>query len=230
VRKALGLKPGVQGDDRAGVVPHEVAPKLEIAEVHTRRLGQVLIEAGLISEEELAEALAEQAETGRLLGEILIPRRLVSSPILAQALAVQAGTELVVEQGFGAGLWARIEQRHPSRRITVLPGPGPDDLDEVEPGRAQTDESDRDENERRRYATEALIERIAQQELDAIDLGLGLQQLSERVTALEAPSSKTPVKQTPARKTAATPKPAPKSRSAAKPKSPATRRRPPAAG
>jgi hypothetical protein len=102
------------------VVPHEAAPNLEVAEAHTRRLGQVLIEAGLISEEELAEALAEQTQTGRLLGEILIARRLVSSPILAQALAVQAGTELVVEQGFGAGLWARIEQQHPSRRITVV--------------------------------------------------------------------------------------------------------------
>jgi len=237
VRIPLRLKLGVRRDDRAGVIPHEAAPKLEVAEAHTRRLGQVLIEAGLITEKELAEALAEQAETGRLLGEILIARRLVSSPVLAQALAVQSGTELVVEQGFGAGLWARIERRHPSRRITVVSSPRPEEAEYDMRSEALPEGESRCGLEN--YPSrDALSERIVQQELEARDLSFRLDELSARVAALEAsdkkrsPKPKTAVKSVAKKAVAGKSrvKQTSKSRAAtSKSESPTPRRRPPPA-
>lgn len=77
-----------------------------------RRLGAVLLEAGLVGEHDLTEALAEQERSGRLLGEILISRGLVSAAAVANALAEQHGGFLKTEHGFGTGLGAITS--HPS--------------------------------------------------------------------------------------------------------------------
>jgi hypothetical protein len=69
-----------------------------------RRLGVVLVEAGLISEDDLVEALAVQEHSERRLGEILVARGIVSAPALANALAEQHGSFLKSEHGFGTGL------------------------------------------------------------------------------------------------------------------------------
>jgi hypothetical protein len=69
-----------------------------------RQLGAVLLEAGLLSEHDLAAALAEQQRSGRRLGEILVTRGLVSKAALANALAEQHGGLLRTEHGFGTGL------------------------------------------------------------------------------------------------------------------------------
>jgi hypothetical protein len=66
----------------------------------------------LISEAELETALAEQAATGKRLGEILVDRGLVSGPDLTSALMDQLGVEISKEEGFGSGLWAEIKRRH----------------------------------------------------------------------------------------------------------------------
>src|SRR5581483_2197634 len=50
--------------------------------------------------------------TGRRLGEILIERGLVSGPDLTSALMDQLGVEVSKEDGFGSGLWAEIKRRH----------------------------------------------------------------------------------------------------------------------
>jgi len=76
------------------------------------------VERGLVSPEELANALAEQEKTGRLLGAILVERKYVSGPALAIALAQQYGVELKTERGFGTGLWAAIDKRHRAGRGT----------------------------------------------------------------------------------------------------------------
>ena len=89
---------------------------MEAAEQAWRPLGELLLAKGLISEQELGQALAEQEETGRLLGAILVERGFVSGPALAIALAEQYGVELDQQQGFGTGLWAEIERRHRSGR------------------------------------------------------------------------------------------------------------------
>ena len=81
-----------------------------------RPLGELLLEKGLVSPDELELALTEQAESGRLLGAILVERGYVSGPALAVALAEQYGVELPTERGFGTGLWAEIDRRHRAGR------------------------------------------------------------------------------------------------------------------
>jgi len=54
-----------------------------------RRIGEIFVERGLISDAQLAEALAEQGKTGRLLGEILVSGFGVTRIDLADALAEQ---------------------------------------------------------------------------------------------------------------------------------------------
>jgi hypothetical protein len=85
---------------------------VEAAENIWRPLGELLVAKGLVTREELEQALEEQADTGRLLGAILVERGYVSGPALAIALAEQYGVELKTERGFGTGLWAEIDRRH----------------------------------------------------------------------------------------------------------------------
>ena len=63
---------------------------------HNRlKLGTMLVRTGLLTEEQLHEALAEKAESGRRLGEIIVDRGWVSSRDLARALAEQHEVEFV---------------------------------------------------------------------------------------------------------------------------------------
>ena len=81
---------------------------MDAADPGRRRLGALLVEAGLVSELDLVEALAEQERSGRRLGEVLVGRGLVSAPAVANALAEQHGSFLKTEHGFGTGLGAVI--------------------------------------------------------------------------------------------------------------------------
>lgn len=81
-----------------------------------RPLGALLVEKGLLTAEELEDALAAQQTTGKRLGQILVDRGHVSGPALTNALAEQYGIELTTEEGFGTGLRAEIERRHSTRR------------------------------------------------------------------------------------------------------------------
>ena len=89
---------------------------VEAAHIPWRPLGRLLVEKGLLSDEELELALARQALTGRRLGEIIVELRFVSRPALSRALAAQYGIELTAETGFGTGLRAEIERRHDGER------------------------------------------------------------------------------------------------------------------
>ncbi len=89
---------------------------VEAAERTWRPLGELLVEKGLLTKEELEHALAVQKETGGLLGAILVERGFVSGPALAIALARQYGVELATEGGFGTDLWAEIDRRHRAGR------------------------------------------------------------------------------------------------------------------
>jgi hypothetical protein len=81
---------------------------MDAADLGWRRLGALLVEAGLVSERDLMEALAEQERSGRRLGEVLVGRGLVSGAAVANALAEQHGSFLRTEHGFGTGLRALI--------------------------------------------------------------------------------------------------------------------------
>src|SRR5579864_5681270 len=89
---------------------------MEAAHITWRPLGQLFVERGLITQDELEEALVEQEETRKRLGAILVSRGLVSGPELTSVLVDQLGMELTKESGFGSGLWDEIRRRHPRGR------------------------------------------------------------------------------------------------------------------
>jgi pyruvate/2-oxoglutarate dehydrogenase complex dihydrolipoamide acyltransferase (E2) component len=74
-------------------------------------LGRLLVEQGLLSDDQLEEALALQAESGRRIGEVLVGCGFVTRFALARALAQQYGVELEEESGYGSGLRLEIERR-----------------------------------------------------------------------------------------------------------------------
>jgi hypothetical protein len=124
---------------------------VERADSIWRPLGELLLDKGLVTADELELALTEQAESNRLLGAILVERGYVSGPALAIALAEQYGVELDTQRGFGTGLWAEIDRRHRvgrghseeednvvklkpvAPRAEIVPDPQPDpDLERLE--------------------------------------------------------------------------------------------------
>jgi type IV pilus assembly protein PilB len=58
-----------------------------------RRVGEILIEAGIVDESQVAIALAEQKRTGGQLGQILVNLGLASEEAVSHALADQTGVE-----------------------------------------------------------------------------------------------------------------------------------------
>ena len=62
-----------------------------------RPLGALLVEKGLLTEQELDAALAEQRRTGRLVGQILVERGSLSAFALARVLSAQHGVEIQTE-------------------------------------------------------------------------------------------------------------------------------------
>jgi hypothetical protein len=80
---------------------------VRVSEVEASRppLGTLLLERGLITDEQLQEALAEQDRSGLPLGQVLIGLSLVTATTIAQALATQEGgvakTEFGISTGFG---------------------------------------------------------------------------------------------------------------------------------
>jgi DNA repair exonuclease SbcCD ATPase subunit len=89
---------------------------VEAAHIAWRPLGRLLVEQGLLTNDELERALAQQQTTGKRLGETIVELGFVSGPDLASALATQYGLELTVETGFGTGLRAQIQRRHENDR------------------------------------------------------------------------------------------------------------------
>jgi predicted RNase H-like nuclease (RuvC/YqgF family) len=68
-----------------------------------RPLGEVLVERGIVTNEQLATALEQQRSTGRPLGEIIVGFGFAPGPIVAQALATQHGGLIKTEYGFATG-------------------------------------------------------------------------------------------------------------------------------
>lgn len=85
----------VQGELEAVHKQNTLLVKQLSGEVQGKPLGRVLVEARALSEEQLADALAEQQESGGLLGEILVSRGLSSEDEIAQCVAGQLELPLV---------------------------------------------------------------------------------------------------------------------------------------
>lgn len=59
------------------------------------RLGDVLINSGMITEEQLEDALATQKGSGKKLGEVLVEKNIVNEDDISRALSEQLGLEVV---------------------------------------------------------------------------------------------------------------------------------------
>src|SRR5689334_19831344 len=69
----------------------------------TPKLGEVLLQHGVVNADQLTIALAEQQKTGRPLGEIIVELGYAPGPIVAQALATQRGGMVKTEYGYATG-------------------------------------------------------------------------------------------------------------------------------
>ena len=65
-----------------------------------KQLGELLLDSHLITNEQLAEALALQKEWGGLLGQILVSLRYISEEAIAQALTAQYGFPYLPLSGY----------------------------------------------------------------------------------------------------------------------------------
>jgi len=64
-----------------------------------RQLGELLVAEELLTPDELEQALAEQAKTGRLLGQIIVANGYLSAFSLARVLSEQHGVQLSPKEG-----------------------------------------------------------------------------------------------------------------------------------
>src|SRR6476660_4717011 len=55
------------------------------------RIGDILLEEGTITQDQLNKALAQQKESGRMLGEVLVEQGVIEASLLVQALARRLG-------------------------------------------------------------------------------------------------------------------------------------------
>jgi hypothetical protein len=84
---------------------------VNIAKLTKKRLGEILVHEGLVSEDQVAEALRCQATSGELLGELLVKLGYVSEQDIALTLANQFGLPYIdasryyvsreIAEGFG---------------------------------------------------------------------------------------------------------------------------------
>jgi len=90
-----------------------------MAENGWKPLGELLVEQGLVSPEDLERALEEQARTGRKLGEYFVEAELVSLEQLTNVLLQQCGVDLSTDTGFGSGLRDKLAAGSEPRRDPV---------------------------------------------------------------------------------------------------------------
>ena len=68
-----------------------------------RQLGQIMVDEGFLTPEQLEHAIAEQHRSGKPLGQVLVETGMASAGAVANALAEQAGGLLKTEFGVSAG-------------------------------------------------------------------------------------------------------------------------------
>ena len=72
---------------------------MRLSKVQTLKLGQLLLEKGLLKQEQLDLALAEQKKTKKLLGEVLVKMGLLKDEALYHVLSEQSSVDYVKLKG-----------------------------------------------------------------------------------------------------------------------------------
>jgi type IV pilus assembly protein PilB len=86
------------------------------------KLGDILVEMGLVTSERIAEAARLQSELGKRLGQILVERGWVSERSMMQALSAQLGVPYVkLREGMYEPQTIALIERGEARRMQVLP-------------------------------------------------------------------------------------------------------------
>jgi hypothetical protein len=148
---------------------------MHAAPIQWRPLGEILVERGFLTSDELEDVLQAQQLSGRPLGQILVDRGVISAPTLAVTLAEQCGVELQTEAGFGSGLWSAIQRRHKSenrRRDLQVVRPPQDRATEalllVDRGEAPTPEPTAGSAGHAEETRASELERIVQERTDRV--------------------------------------------------------------
>src|SRR5438128_2670201 len=88
----------------------------------TKRLGEVLVEEGIISLEQLQQALDKQKETSKSLGATLVVLGFITEDALYHFLAIQHGLEYIETTGIQASPdLLKICPEAAARRLQVFP-------------------------------------------------------------------------------------------------------------
>jgi len=88
----------------------------------SRRLGDILLAKGLVTEKQIAEAIEIQQKTSRRLGQIIIEKGWVPEPEVLKALGVQLGVPFVhLRPGIYDPAIAKLLNKSTARRLRVLP-------------------------------------------------------------------------------------------------------------
>jgi len=93
-----------------------------------QQLGEILIADGVLTEQQLMEAIDEQRERGQTLGRTLVERGVVSEPQLVRALAHQVGMEFVeldkypVDRAVVSMVTEALCRRHTALPLSITDG------------------------------------------------------------------------------------------------------------
>jgi hypothetical protein len=162
-------------------------------------LGTLLVRRGLITDAELALALAEQQASGQPLGKIVVDRGFVRPEVIAQALATQHGGLLKTEYGFATGFGAGEARQEPvsAPPVSVAPAKKPHALRNELAHASDEVERLREENDRlvglranleQRVASESQRAAALERELESRPAGdpAAHAELEERLAAAES--------------------------------------------
>ncbi len=98
------------------------APPETLAPATRTRIGQILLAQGVVTSEQLAQAIAAQGESGRRLGEVLVDLHIVTQRQVAAALAHQYGFDVAdLAQQTPDPVVANLLPEQLARRLRVLP-------------------------------------------------------------------------------------------------------------
>lgn len=186
VQEETGSTLGDVVKDLALVSPSELSDLLAVQRAW-RPLGRMLVEQGLLGEEQLAACLEEGERTGRRLGDVIRARGVVSTTALDRVLAEQHRIEVELERGFGAGLREEIERRHRLKRGQGVEDAKPerrDADDRQQPHSTLSSRLDVTVNREDNDRIAALQQRLDDRENTLESLGTALQRKAEELGRL----------------------------------------------